>query len=381
MNAVKFAEEFTQLLCRWTRTVTNEDGSSAPLLTNKQLLKIIQDVIQVMHGVSLQILDYSTITTPTTGIAVCTPTAPVVAKLDLHQNNTSISRFRSLDTLIMLNESNDHKPDIKEEASKNEEKLDIDEIRECDTLPEDRKFISRSSPAIHVSSVARSNTFVYEEDEKNEANRVADRKESNVFHQNETSVCDLQKFLKKVNSLRDCASDILSKIDDLKQDVLPQPTKHIRRLSSMGGFPGVNRTSSLMRSIPPPKPRRSVSDFPGTPTSSKLNPTITTKENIASGRSKSSENFQKPPKITLSNRSPSFSVPFTKKSPLDNIKPSKNPKYAHVQSTIPKASTVTTSVVGVQTAGYLRKVFSLKNNQAFVDSLPASPVLHILHCA
>ncbi|XP_012140459.2 uncharacterized protein LOC105662469 [Megachile rotundata] len=324
MNAVNFAEELTQVISRWTKTGTNVEG---PLLTNQQAINVIRDVAQIMLGVTLQVPDYSSVRTPATGIAVCTPNAPTIPKINLDSNNTSLGRFRSLDTLTSFSASENVSGN---EISKSQEKMEIVKD-EGENTPETKKFISRSSPAIHVSSVSRSGTFVREESEKKESNGVADKNESEASEKIKTSALNMEKvksnsFMKKIYALRESAYNVISEIEQVEKEMFPETTKPIRRLSSIGHFPGLGRSSTL-RPNPPPKLRRSSSGFPGTPTSSKLNTTLSVNKEDAT-RSKSVST----PKISPTNRT--ISTSGNKKSPM---KPMRNPKYAHVQSTIPKA--------------------------------------------
>ncbi|XP_076285089.1 uncharacterized protein LOC143211368 [Lasioglossum baleicum] len=335
MNHVRFAEEFSLFLRRWMTPVTNEDGTSAPLLTNQQIASAIHNVEQVLLGVNLAMPDYSSVKTPATGIAVCTPSAPMIQKSSLDTPNTSLGRYRSLDTLMA--EDKDAATKVEELASKSQEEMDIDENTGNETTIEEMKFISRSSPAIHVTKIGKSDTFIREEEK---AKVDADQTISNTFIEADASANELQRILKKFDELRDCASNVVSRIDDVKKEVCPQSTKPIRRLSSIGGFPGLGRTSTLIRPMPPTKLRRSSAGIPGTPTSSKLNSGMKVeKSTICTRRSISVTSTVRSPNATIQqpkNRSPSTTTTvLMKKSPITT----KNPKYAHVQSTIPKPTT------------------------------------------
>ena len=326
MNAVSFAEEFTNLIFRWTKPGEGGDG---PPLTNQQLLNAIRDVVQILLGVSLQVPDYSSVRTPGTGITICTPNAPTVPRLTMDSNNTSLARFRSLDTLTFCNAVNISNNDTL--ISKSQEKIETLNGDQAESTPEQKKFISRSSPAIHVNSVARSDTFIREEEEKaggmNKKKREAEEKDQISL---DPEKMKSNSFLKKIAELRECAYDVISKIDQVKKDVYPETTKPIRRLSSIGTYSGSNRTSTLMRPTQAPKLRRSTSAFPGTPTSSKLNTTITAGKDEATAKRKSMATSKISPTICT----PSMAI--KKISPLSSGKPAKNPKYAHVQSTISK---------------------------------------------
>ncbi|CAK9812878.1 hypothetical protein ANTPLA_LOCUS7577 [Anthophora plagiata] len=346
MSVVKFAEEFTQLLARWTRPVpTNEDGKdnlTIPL-TNQQLLNAVQSILDTMLGVSLQAPDYSSTTTPATGIIVCTPNAPVVSKTYLDQSNGPLAR--SLDTLTSLRQTNNNVNMLGYEplsSSRSQEKIDVEEDEGAESTPKDKKMISRSSPAIHIS-VSRSETFIREEEEKGASKKANNQESDDVFSKNDFTICEdkmkSQMFLHKLASLRESVLNVLAKIDDVKEEVCPQSTRHIRRLSSIGTS-GINRTGSMKRPIQPPKLRRSSTGLPGTPTSSKSNATLPVNKTESAARRKSISattiHISKQSKISP-NRSPALTSSTKKKLMSSGDKPARNPKYAHVQSTIPKA--------------------------------------------
>ncbi|XP_031836016.1 uncharacterized protein LOC116428482 [Nomia melanderi] len=321
MDALKYAQEFTTFLSRWTRPVLNADGSSTPPLTNQQLYNTTQDVLKVMLGMNIQMPDYSSMHTPSTKIAVCTPSAPYVSKSNLELINTSLGR--SLDTLTAIADDNNGKTEVEESISKSQEKLNVEENSENKLTPNEKKFISRSSPAIHVTCTGKSGTFVLD-----------DETETGAVLGAESSPFNLEKISKIMDSVRANASDIISKMDDIRKDLFPQQTKPIRRLSSIG----TNRSTTLTRPNPPPKLRRSSSVFTGTPTSSKLSTTeqdsiVARRKSLAVGSLSINQAKSSP-----ANRSPSVAGTAPKKLPLAVGKPLKNPKYAHVQSTIPKSS-------------------------------------------
>ncbi|KOC65543.1 hypothetical protein WH47_00513 [Habropoda laboriosa] len=245
----------------------------------------------------------------------------------------------SLDTLtsICQTSSNVDVPGYEPlSSSKSQEKMDIVDDERVEATSNDKKLISRSSPAIHVS-VARSDTFVREEEEK-KMSKIADSQE------NDATICEdkmkSQKFLKKIESLRESVLTVLSKVDDVKEEVCPQSRRHIRRLSAVG-VSGINRITSMKRPTQPPKLRRSSTGLPGTPTSSKYNATLPVNKMEGSARRKSistTTSIQTRPAKLSPNRSPVITSTASKKSTSSGDRPAKNPKYAHIQSTIPKVS-------------------------------------------
>lgn len=135
------------------------------------------------------------------------------------------------------------------------------------------------------------------------------------------------------------------------QSSIEKSVKPIRRLSSIGNYSSATRPS-MLRSDQPSKKRRSFITFPGTtPTSSRLNNTVVLNENLSKRKSTSSMSLN----VTTTNAIPTkslvpkqsnvrshsnLSLPVVKKSPVNDGRPAKNPKYAHIQSSIPKPSNI-----------------------------------------
>lgn len=124
-----------------------------------------------MLGMNIQMPDYFTVHTPSTKIAVCTPSAPYVSKSNLELINTSLGRlytplwtfvstvfvilpylkiwgncfsFRSLDTLTSLAEDSITKIEVDESISKSQEKLDVEANSESKLTPKEMKVIVES---------------------------------------------------------------------------------------------------------------------------------------------------------------------------------------------------------------------------------------------
>ncbi|XP_078053551.1 uncharacterized protein LOC144478990 [Augochlora pura] len=100
MSIITFSEEFTQLIGRWREFVPNGDGTVAPRLTNQEIIDAVRNVLRLTLHSNSDIPDYSPVRTPVTGIEVHTPATPVAPKFNRSQMNSSIGRYRSLDTLI-----------------------------------------------------------------------------------------------------------------------------------------------------------------------------------------------------------------------------------------------------------------------------------------
>ncbi|XP_054009818.1 uncharacterized protein LOC128893078 isoform X1 [Hylaeus anthracinus] len=276
MNVVDFTKEFTELISRWKRpTFANVDGSQSPVVTNDKLLNAIQDVLQVQLGVNLRMPDYSSVKTPATGIAVCTPNAPTILKPDI-ESGGYLARFGSLDTLMLSCESKNILSPATE-PPKSGGKMEVVE----------NKAILRSDKVNHANSAKRSDTFVREEARKKSMNGVVNQKGDDGSPRKEPVINDLKKIINDMLVLRRHAADVVSKIDDMKQKVYPQTIKPIRRLSSVGVYSSTSRTSTLTRPPPSSKHRRSTSGVLGTPTSSKLNLAPPTEKSIPLQKRKS----------------------------------------------------------------------------------------------
>ena len=121
----------------------------------------------------------------------------------------------------------------------------------------------------------------------------------------------------------------------------PKTAKPIRRLSSIAASPALSSCSSLLRNVPPQNLRRSSTCCAGTSATKKLNTTVTIEKEKASARRQTiapGSILIKPSKILPRSRSPLVAGSTTKKSPPCTLRTTKNPKYAHIRSTIPKGA-------------------------------------------
>ncbi|XP_043258818.1 uncharacterized protein LOC122401025 isoform X2 [Colletes gigas] len=316
MSVLTFSKEFTDLVNRWQRPISLKDEP----LTNAQILNDIQDVIQMMMGQDLRIINYSSLKTPSSEIAVCTPTAPMVSKINHEDSNASLTRFSLLDTLSFSFDSNISTPTPE---------LSISQMRIARS-----KLISRSSPSIYISSINGTDTL-NEQPERDEANGIANERPSNTTPKNKPIIHDLKNVIHDMLELCKHAANVVMQIDNSNKEEYPQTMKPIRRLSSVGVGPNLSRSTALMRQIPPPKFRRSTTGIPGTPTSSKLKMTSATNRNGISKRKSTTGNSLTVRSSKVSSTEPSSTTASTseKKSPLDNNTVSKTRKATRVQST------------------------------------------------
>ncbi|KAK2575994.1 hypothetical protein KPH14_007353 [Odynerus spinipes] len=327
MDAANFAVDFTELLIRYTTSKTPNEkaelsgGSNAPL-TPAVIVELVQESLRtILHTPNLPKISLDVYKTPANDIVVNTPDAPNVtrASLNVHGNG-----------LVSEQDVNPISKEIEVSAEKKEPSLS----------------------EMHLSTKGRSGTFVHDDIGKSPGNcEVLEKINDDVFEKSEkTPDATLQL---KLDAARKCAADLIAKIDEIKKASTVEAPKAIRRLSSVGVYPCTTRTSSKVRSIQPSKMRRSFSAFPGTtPTSSRLNTTVVLGENLSKRKSTSSASLQitSTTTTTISPKSllapsairsnTSLSLPVKKKSPGSDGRPAKNPKYAHIQSSIPKPSFV-----------------------------------------
>ncbi|XP_066583345.1 uncharacterized protein [Prorops nasuta] len=320
MNVANFASEFSQMILRWTvpgspRNGENADTIQTPL-TRSEVVNTVQEVLGTILRVDIP--DQNNLT-PATIITIQTPNAPSGPKL---QKESSITDQES-DYVFQ------HSP-VPDTSSQFFEKMEVTDSN--DNILSHEKKIMES-----IRKLERSGTFTRDE-------AVLKSPSKSVKTEKIESSSALSKVMyDKLETLRKSAMDVVSQIDSIKMPPVSQSTRALRRLSSIG-FPGAPQSTAVMRAIPPPKMRRSITSttFPATPTSSRL--TSKEKETLSKQKSSSSTslNLLGTPRLSLA-------VPQTsdRRSSTSSIKktpsPSgvtKNPKYAHVQSTIPKAKSI-----------------------------------------
>ncbi|XP_014474367.1 PREDICTED: uncharacterized protein LOC106744260 [Dinoponera quadriceps] len=325
MNVMSFAQEFSSLVIRYTKdplpnpSPDNNQPANTPL-TKQEVANVVSNVLATLLGIS-DIAACSSVKTPTTGIAGATPATPVVHNINRDENDRSACRFSSQD--IQETPRNRGASTTESSIDKKTEKTTLE------VFQDGKKFISRSSPAICVTNIGRSDTFVLEEHQAAEA--AGDLKKLN----DPFAKADLTDvLLQSLNEARMSAINFIAKLDDVKKQAFPesfaQPL-NTRRLSTSDTNYG--RTSI------PARMRRSISDFPGTPTSSR---SLSTGSQDAVDKRKNSGHAS----VDATSRKLSLVAPVTRSvsnlnlsssnKSFDSGRPTKNPKYAHVQSTIPK---------------------------------------------
>ena len=368
MSKVIFVTEFAALIRHWTRVpfLKEHSKNEHPLITDQELLHAVKLVIQVLLGVNLQearrveIRPYST----------SSPAAPIITLEQNIQIARSNAMFKTMEDLHPSSESTCVKwvhhllPKIPQEM----------DIKYDTLLPPADKFISRSNPRIHVPFTISPDASIREQAETDE---IPEATEQQTDKMNKKLLRNMIKLLRK------SATDVLQNIDKLEKEMFPRRPKHIPRptivvtqepngSSSTSGPAPMLRREELPQK---PKPLRRPTIF-GTQEPSSSSSTTghwSTSGAVSSGPlslpkkflprnlqgySSSSTDTSTPKKsyhskddcamITAEQRrdagmSPGsshkkLSKKIPKKSPPSTFRTARNPKYAHIQSTIPKVA-------------------------------------------
>ncbi|KAL2719512.1 uncharacterized protein V1478_010974 [Vespula squamosa] len=334
MDAANFTLEFTQLLTRYTTSRTPSEnvglvGTSKAPLTSETIIQLVQESLRmILPEPYIPNISVSVNKTPINDIILNTPDAPFIQRTSLSGNG-------------IISECTD---DLSDKLS-----------------PKNNENVSPSK--FNLKATGRSDTFV--QDNNNSINK--DNDNSPINTETTKEIADdvfleaeiLPNYMRlKLDTLRQSAADLITNIDEIKtinkdriQSSIEKSVKPIRRLSSIGSYSSATR-SSMLRSDQPSKKRRSFITFPGTtPTSSRLNNTVILNENLSKRKSTSSMSLNVTTTNSISTKSlvpkqsnirshSNLSLSVVKKSPITDGRPAKNPKYAHVQSSIPKPSSI-----------------------------------------
>lgn len=115
--------------------------------------------------------------------------------------------------------------------------------------------------------------------------------------------------------------------------------QHMQCFTLNDSFSGSSSTPTTIKRVMPTKMRKSITASPATSSRSIKKEDSSDRRKSASAALCSITNSRKQSESTTMNRSSSnLSASTHNKSPGLVSRPTKNPKYAHVQSTIPKAS-------------------------------------------
>ncbi|XP_011632666.1 uncharacterized protein LOC105424236 [Pogonomyrmex barbatus] len=336
MSMLKFAEEFTRLIIRYKRTsspIIQKDSSNIVTpLTDEQIIYAIR---HVFNAISIKGFEeendnnlLETVTTAMDTFAASTPEASITDKIkyELKINDTN----RSQDNQSAVENNDLSSVEVPLKAIKKEA-----DDNSFSKLQNEKKYISRSNPAIFVGNISRSDTFVREE--VNEVNE--DREE--VFEDSTKAETDLSRnFFLQLSEIQKSVMDVVTKLNNLERlflqstksskqstaKILQSPSHNNSQFSSHR-TPNMNKTK-ISNNI-----RRSSTAFSVTPRFSRRllsldNGSISERRKSTGQIGSNDVTVGKSIKMDF-NASPRSSSDYQPKF-------TKNPKYAHVQSTIPK---------------------------------------------
>ncbi|XP_012523301.1 uncharacterized protein LOC105829175 [Monomorium pharaonis] len=345
MGVLQFAEEFTRLIIYYTRTSNNDPSSNATVpLSNEQIVFTIQHVLDALKIKGFKNKNDNNPLEISNGTnAVINPeTSLINIKRELDTGDT----YRcSEDAQSVFTNTDSPVSDISLPITKKERENSFN------TLQNEKKFLSRSNPAIYINNISRSDTFVREENQKS-INQSEDQED--VFNDttNAEQHNDLNCLQTTLKEIRKSTINIIMKLNNLEQSFPQGFPNDVQQLSSISNYSSPRRISTIKKTkVPSNTNRRSSVMSSRTPTPSKLFPvengtmlerrksTGGIRINVAiegkSARSikvteTSNQNSQQIMNLSGSSKaSPGLSTEVQPKF-------KKNPKYAHIKSTIPK---------------------------------------------
>ncbi|XP_014230720.1 uncharacterized protein LOC106655045 isoform X1 [Trichogramma pretiosum] len=359
----EFKRDFSSLLLRYAALKKSIDEKTPDKrLSNQQILDLIHDTLRETLDINLQTVDEASLKTPANDIIITTPDAPDVLKMDYNFNNSYRVGLLPLPSHLKYIPNN--LPNVcKIHDQTNDNPDNIEEV-------EENKGTESSDNSQNSENKAEETLKGPEEEQKSE--NVQNSEPSQEAPEGPTDVRDAVDIYNKVEQARLQIKTAESTIEEIREMLRPNIPN--RRLSVIMDMPPITRrsaekrrhslaaapSSTSMRTIHRAHQRRlsllhNQEEFPVTPT--------TTRPNLASTPTLSTSSATKKPpapppssaskSVTKSaNRSMSLgtlhevnnnhikssvanvSISETTKSHL----PKPNPKYAHIQSTIPKTS-------------------------------------------
>ncbi|XP_024870471.1 uncharacterized protein LOC112453776 isoform X2 [Temnothorax curvispinosus] len=347
MAMAEFAEEFTRLIIRYTRISVNDDLSK-----NAPLRLISEDLVYTMHHV-LHALNIKGFYSEAEKIE------SIKREMYLLKTSNGANAADIPETSVVTH--NKHEPDIEktsQDAFTDDEASVFSDISKASKEEQENSVSTlqngkKSNPVICISNISRSDTFVREESQQVNAEDQEDVFED-VANGVEMDDLSSDNFQTLVSELQQSTRDIMVKLRNLER--LPQlirskkVTAKLHQPPVPSGHSSPHRTSTMNKTKVLPNICRSSSAFPKMPTSPKL---LTTESGNIFARRKSTGGIGTKASIGKSNKSKlDYSITqngssnltllaHNKVSPGSSVefqpKVTKNPKYAHVQSTIPKA--------------------------------------------
>ncbi|XP_018371608.1 PREDICTED: uncharacterized protein LOC108766681 [Trachymyrmex cornetzi] len=358
MSVLNFAQEFSRLINRYTRTSSphNDVTNAVTPLTEEQIMSTIHHVLLVLikkdvdKNNPLQVCNNAS-------AAATLKTSAVQMKQEPNIEDIFIFRPQDVRSVTTDEESSFSDISLKDIKKERENSFVI--------LEKNVKFISRSNPAIYVNNnISRSDTFIREEHSKktNDEDVFKDFTDAERFGETDSSsdLCQLSLnevrnsdissdlFHISLKEIRKSVMNIMTKLNHLEHSFLQltrspkevtskaQKSSLINSYSNSSGISIKTRTSL--------NNRKSNITSPKTPNSSKQ---FATKDSVSERRKSTGAIgnitcVKKSNESTKVNQSSSVSnIDLSPYKPVGSSdyrpKFTKNPKYAHVRSTIPKA--------------------------------------------
>lgn len=307
----EFKEEFLQLLERYgsidisINKDVSETSITDPKLTNEEIVNVIQEVIRETFKISLQNMEDAAMKTPANEIVITTPNAPDVLRVDYNQNNT-------LPTSDEVTEVTDNKTSI----------IDADTVKQKNKK-NDSSLVNKSKQSLNTTYIrgAMLNKI------KQDVPKLG-------------SPTNITMYM--VDEAYKNAAKLMQKLDDLKE-LLTSEIKPNTRLSNIIRLPitsqhkpllhhqqqtaaSIQRSKALRRYV-----QQASNDASITPTSSRSSITQARPGQLPK---KNFPKLEEKRSLDECNRTTSEASKVSSRSPMKSQ--SRNPKYAHVKSTVPK---------------------------------------------
>ncbi|XP_018307975.1 uncharacterized protein [Mycetomoellerius zeteki] len=333
MSVLNFAQEFSHLINRYTRTSSphNDATNAITPLTEEQIVSTIYNVLLVLIN-----KDKNYLLSIFNNASVATIPETSVVQIKYEPNVEDIFIFRFQDVRSVTSEESSF-CDISLKDIKKEQENPFN------TLQNDKKFISRSNPAIYVNNISRSDTFVREV-------HLKETNDEDVFKDRTGDLTDTEidlpsdLFYESLKEIRKSVMNIMTKLNHLEQS-FSQLTKSPKEVTikAQKSFLVNNSSNGISIKIGTSVDNRPSTASSKTPNSSKQH---TTDNKSSFERRKSTGAIGNATPVRKSGESIKVcnSISSVDLSPYKPVRSSdyrpkftKNPKYAHIQSTIPKA--------------------------------------------
>lgn len=336
MSVIKFAEDFSRLVVRYTKgpLPNNEHSEDAIIPLNyNEITKTVCEVLSTLGIKDCNDKKNSLMKTSNITIDI-PPTPPIVSQINCKQNDDDDSRSDDI-----LPAFTDFGLSASDTSTVDEKEVKI----AINGLKNEKKFLSRSNPMICINDIGRSDTFVCDKKQVTSTDDAEAAFQENSKKNIETSYTISNNLLQLLNEVQTSSTihhdNIIKKVERIKKQMFPQT----RRLSLNSAFSGFNHNTSAMNktNLSTKLLRRSINLSAGTPTSSR---SLSVEREDSTNRRKtigeSKCGIITSGKLSISKKlgHSTSNLNLSQSNKLSDSIPkrTKNPKYAHVQSTIPK---------------------------------------------